>query len=227
MSLSLILETVAPTFDEALAAHDEVLGSLAAFVDTDDEHAVVRAPGGAPYEWSVFHVLNDPDYIRDKLFDISLFDVRAAEWTLLETKRPEYFPVGETDASPYDLNPETLMQIPEVEHVAPPKEIRKLADMTKVLRSKDAGIGVITYDLFFTTATEFEQAVQSGVLDRASIARAMEWDYDSILGCYAMPACNAIKISRYRRLQSGRYLSRDVYGSQQQRQLEDLDVPIY
>lgn len=223
----LVLETVAPTLDEAMAVHDQQLESLAAFVDTNDEHAVVRAPGGAHYEWSVFHVLNDPDYIRDKLFDISLFDVLADEWTLLETRRPEYFPVGETDVSPYDLNPETLMQIPEVAHVAPPKEIRKLADMTKVLRSKDAGIGVITYDLFFTTDAEFEQAVQSGVLDRASIARAMEWDFDSILGCYAMPACNAIKISRYRRLQSGRYLSRDVYGSQQQRQLEDLDVPIY
>ena len=100
----------------------------------------------------------------------------------------------------------------------------KLRDLTKVLRSKNAGPFSITYDIMFKTEDQFRRAEVSGVFTPARIGKAIKYPDNAVRIVFFAPAW-AIKITVPRRYASGAFDDTDVFGCQQHAPLLDLDIP--
>jgi hypothetical protein len=96
-----------------------------------------------------------------------------------------------------------------------------------VIRSKNAGIGRLTFDLFFNSGDNYEAALLSNAFCRVNIAKTLRMDPERVVGTYFADACNAIKITIDRPLIAATRLERDLCDEQQQVVLEELSVPIY
>src|ERR1700728_2766736 len=92
---------------------------------------------------------------------------------------------------------------------------RTLADVTSVLRSKNADPFVTTCDLFVVDEPSYEALKASNVLTERSVAAAYRIPIEAILGIYWLDDILAVKVSFYK-FSSGRYIASG--------DLEDLDV---
>lgn len=101
----------------------------------------------------------------------------------------------------------------------------RLYDLAEVLRSKNAGPLLITFDVILPDAATYRRVVESEVLKPELIARL----YDVPAGdvqIMAFEAANAIKITIPRKgPTSGAPGDRDVYGAQQHVPLIDIRIP--
>lgn len=89
--------------------------------------------------------------------------------------------------------------------------MKKLAEYTKILRSKNAGPLFVTFDLIFDDGDTMEYVL--GRLEKATVAKAYgveEREIDII----AYKVVNSIKITFPRKEISGSLSDRDVYGCQ-------------
>ena len=103
----------------------------------------------------------------------------------------------------------------------------RLLDMAVVIRSKDAGINRLTLDVIFTSAENYEAALRSNVFSRESVARILKLPVGRIVGTFFVDTCNAIKISIERPNISASVDERDVFGAQQQAEMERVSIPIH
>jgi hypothetical protein len=114
---------------------------------------------------------------------------------------------------------------------APPKDTlvgtRRLLDMAVVIRSKDAGINRLTYDIIFTSGENYAAALHSNAFSPANVAKVLGLAQQRVVGTFFVNTCNAIKISIDRPNISASVDERDVFGAQQQAAIEALDIPIY
>jgi hypothetical protein len=102
----------------------------------------------------------------------------------------------------------------------------KLASLAKVVRSKNAGVDKITFDIIFADRGTYERAVRSGAITRAAVARLYGIPEARISDFVTFdPAC-AIKFTLYRNRPSGSPGDPDIFGAQQYAPLLDLEVPI-
>ncbi len=99
--------------------------------------------------------------------------------------------------------------------------------MASVIRSKDAGVNRLTFDIFFTSAENYEAALNSNQFTREKIAKTLGMPVGKVVGTFFVDACNAIKISVERPNISASMDERDVYGVQQQSVLEEMIIPFY
>ena len=127
----------------------------------------------------------------------------------------------------YDLDTRTLFSIQPQHHGHPPEVYRPMLDMAPVIRTKDAGAGILTYDILFKTEADYRAALASGLFDIASMARLMDNDPDSWVGCSQLDACWGMKLAVNRVITSGDPGDRDVLGAEEQVPIEQLSVPIY
>ena len=97
----------------------------------------------------------------------------------------------------------------------------KLIDMTKILRSKNAGPLYITFDLMFDDKKKREKVLK--YLSREMIAKAYDTDIDSI-SVIDYEIVNSIKITFPRKHISGSLLDDDVYGCQQHMPLANIEI---
>jgi hypothetical protein len=102
---------------------------------------------------------------------------------------------------------------------------KKLAELAKTIRSKNAGVNQITFDIVFEDAATYERIKQSGVLTRETIARFYGMDVSRISHFVEFDAINAIKFTIYRATPSGSPGESDVLGCQQYGPLLDLEIP--
>lgn len=100
----------------------------------------------------------------------------------------------------------------------------RLREMTKVLRSKNAGPFQITFDLLFRDATDLDRVVGSGILSLERIAMLTKAAPETI-EVYVYRPASAIKITIPRQYPSGAFDDSDVFGCQQHAWLLDLEVP--
>jgi hypothetical protein len=116
-------------------------------------------------------------------------------------------------------------------HAAPTSGVlvglQRPLDMAAVIRSKDAGINRLTFDILFTSGENYEAALRSNVFDRESIAKLLDMPVEHVVGTFFVDTCNAIKISIDRPNISASMDERDVFGAQQQAAIEALTIPIY
>ena len=97
-------------------------------------------------------------------------------------------------------------------------DMKKLYELAKLIRSKNAGPFVVTMDILFPDHDMYQRVLESGALDRARVAALYHID-ESRLQRYDLPLANAVKFSMPRKAPSGDFLDEDLYGCQQHRPL--------
>ncbi len=102
---------------------------------------------------------------------------------------------------------------------------RTLADLAKTIRSKNAGVDKITFDVIFRDRANYELVKQSGVLTRESVAALYRIPLDRISDFVTYDPAFAIKFTLYRERPSGSPGDADIFGAQQYAPLLGVLVP--
>ncbi|MCG8400341.1 MAG: DUF4387 domain-containing protein [Firmicutes bacterium] len=103
---------------------------------------------------------------------------------------------------------------------------KKLAELAKTIRSKNAGTDKITFDIIFREKENYELVKKSNVLTRETICRLYGINEDRISDFVAFDPAYAIKFTIYRDKPSGSPGEGDVFGCQQYPPLLDLEIPL-
>ena len=91
-----------------------------------------------------------------------------------------------------------------------------LGQLARVVRSKNAGVNELTFDLFFDDFDSYNVAKVSSALDGANVEALLE---RPVLGVFCDDKSFAIKITCARGMLAGSIGERDVYGAQQHQRL--------
>lgn len=103
---------------------------------------------------------------------------------------------------------------------------KKLSDLAKTIRSKNAGTDKITFDIIFRERETYETVKRSGALSRASVCAVLGIEPARITDFVEYdPAC-AIKFTILRSRPSGSPGDGDIFGAQQYAPFLDLDIDI-
>ena len=103
---------------------------------------------------------------------------------------------------------------------------KKLAELAKTIRSKNAGTDKITFDIIFREKENYELVKKSNVLTRETICRLYGIGEDRISDFVNFDPAYAIKFTIYRDKPSGSPGEGDVFGCQQYPPLLDLEIPL-
>ena len=101
----------------------------------------------------------------------------------------------------------------------------KLSEIAKTIRSKNAGVDKITFDVIFPDRAAYDRVRRTGVLSRTAVCRIFGIDAAQITDHVEFDPASAIKFTIYRRLPSGSPGDADIFGSQQYGPLLDIEVP--
>lgn len=101
--------------------------------------------------------------------------------------------------------------------------MKKLYEIAKLIRSKNAGPFMVTMDILFPDHETYERVLASGALETDRVAALYHRPVGEVKR-YDLPLANAVKISMPRSVPSGDFLDEDLYGCQQHRKLILLDV---
>lgn len=102
----------------------------------------------------------------------------------------------------------------------------KLAQLAKTIRSKNAGVDKITFDVIFADRASYDLVRRSGVLSRAAVRRIFDIADDRISDHVEFDPALAIKFTIYRLVPSGSPGDPDIFGSQQYGPLLEIEVPV-
>jgi hypothetical protein len=105
-------------------------------------------------------------------------------------------------------------------------EVRKLVELASTIRSKNAGVNNITFDIIFSNPENYRLVKKSGVLNKSTVAKLFDISEDRIVSFVEFDPANAIKFTIRRGKPSGSPGESDVFGSQQYAPLLDIKVPI-
>jgi len=105
-------------------------------------------------------------------------------------------------------------------------KVKKLVDLAKTIRSKNAGPDKITFDIIFKDKENYELVKRSQALTRQSIAELYKIPQERISDFVEFDPANAIKFTIYRTIPSGSPGETDIFGCQQYPPLLDVAVPV-
>ena len=103
---------------------------------------------------------------------------------------------------------------------------KKLVDLAKTIRSKNAGTDKITFDIIFREKENYELVKKSGVLTRQTVANLFNLPDERISDFLEFDPAYAIKFTIRRREPSGSPGESDIFGCQQYPPLLDIEVPV-
>lgn len=101
----------------------------------------------------------------------------------------------------------------------------KLSEIAKTIRSKNAGVNKITFDVIFRDRADFDRVRRAGVLSREAVCRLYGIPAQRLSDHVEFEPANAIKFSIFRERPSGSVGDPDIFGSQQYAPLLDVEVP--
>lgn len=101
----------------------------------------------------------------------------------------------------------------------------KLAELASTIRSKNAGVDHITFDIICRSRRNFERVRDSGALTRASVARLFSVEEARVTDFVVFEPANAIKFTIRRARPSGSAGEADLFGAQQYAPLFDVEIP--
>ncbi|MGH8617191.1 MAG: DUF4387 domain-containing protein [Burkholderiales bacterium] len=101
----------------------------------------------------------------------------------------------------------------------------KLGELATTVRSKNAGVNQITFDIIFRTSADYERARKSGALTRVTVARLFNVLPERISDFVEFDVANAIKFTLYRSRPGGSPGDWDMLGCQQYGPLLDVEIP--
>jgi len=102
---------------------------------------------------------------------------------------------------------------------------RRLSELAGTIRSKNAGVNQITFDIIFHNKENYDRVRESGVLNRENMAKRYGISADRISDFVEFDVANAIKFTLYRNRPSGSPGDWDILGCQQYGPLLDIEVP--
>jgi len=102
---------------------------------------------------------------------------------------------------------------------------QKLHELAKTIRSKNAGVNKITFDIIFRERAQYERVVRSQALCRETVAALYRIAPERISDFVEYEPGLAIKFTIYRERPSGSAGDGDIFGAQQYAPLLDLDIP--
>lgn len=100
-----------------------------------------------------------------------------------------------------------------------------LREIASIIRSKNAGPYLLTFDVMFRTDADFERVWGAGNFTHENVARLFGVAAESVTSLFAVPRGRAIKLTLRRPLAQGAFGESDMYGCQQHAPL--LDFPIH
>lgn len=103
---------------------------------------------------------------------------------------------------------------------------QKLHELAKTIRSKNAGVNKITFDIIFREASQYERVKRSGAISRASMAALYGIPLERISDFVEYDPGYAIKFTIYRLRPSGCAGDGDIFGAQQYAPLLDVEIPV-
>jgi hypothetical protein len=101
----------------------------------------------------------------------------------------------------------------------------RLFDLATTIRSKNAGVDHVTFDIIFSDRQAYDRVRAAGVLTREAVARLYRVPLDDVTHFVHVDAAPAVKFTLRRPRPSGDPGETDVFGSQQYPPLFDLEVP--
>jgi hypothetical protein len=105
-------------------------------------------------------------------------------------------------------------------------KVKKLVELAKTIRSKNAGPDKITFDIIFKDKASYELVKQSSAITTKSIAALYNIPIEKISDFVEFDPANAIKFTIYRTLSSGSPGETDIFGCQQYPPLLDVGIPM-
>lgn len=102
---------------------------------------------------------------------------------------------------------------------------RPLMELAKTIRSKNAGVDHITFDIIFPDRNTYDLVRRAGVITREAVARLYRIPPERITTFVEYDPGLAIKFTIRRDRPSGSPGERDVFGSQQYPPLFQIAIP--
>ena len=103
--------------------------------------------------------------------------------------------------------------------------MQPLSELAKTIRSKNAGVDKITFDIIFSDRERYERVKRARVLTRESVAALYGIPAERICDFVEFDPANAIKFTIFRLQPSGSPGDPDIFGSQQYAPLLHVQVP--
>lgn len=100
----------------------------------------------------------------------------------------------------------------------------RLYDVAKTIRSKNAGVNQVTFDIIFPDKASYERVRDNGTVTRGTIAKLYNIPESRISDFVTFDLANAIKFTIYRERPSGSPGDWDILGCQHYGPLIDLEV---
>ena len=101
----------------------------------------------------------------------------------------------------------------------------KLGELASTVRSKNAGVNQITFDIIFADRDSYRRVVAAQVITRESVAKLFRIPLSRISDFVTFEAANAIKFTLYRLRPSGSPGDWDILGCQQYGPLLEIEIP--
>jgi hypothetical protein len=102
-----------------------------------------------------------------------------------------------------------------------------LSSLAKTIRSKNAGVDKITFDVIFKDRDSYDLVRRSKVLSREAVCRIYAVPDSRISDHVEFDPALAIKFTIYRKAPSGSLGDADIFGSQQYGPLLGIEVPVH
>jgi len=103
---------------------------------------------------------------------------------------------------------------------------KPLVELAKTIRSKNAGVDQITFDVIFPDRESYELVKRSGALTAETVARLYAVPRERLTAFVEYDPALAIEFTIRRERPSGSPGERDVFGAQQYAPLFDLPIPV-
>ena len=110
--------------------------------------------------------------------------------------------------------------------MSPPARTAPLVSLAKTIRSKNAGVDKVTFDVIFQDRKSYDLVRASRALSREAICRIYGVPDSRISDHVEFEPGLAIKFTLYRKMPSGSLGDPDIFGSQQYGPLLDVQVPL-
>ena len=105
-------------------------------------------------------------------------------------------------------------------------QTRRLSEIAKTIRSKNAGVDKITFDIIFRDRKDYDLVRDSGAVNKKSMAALLGVKESRISDFVEYDPASAIKFTIYRSRPSGSLGDPDIFGAQQYAPLMGMEIPI-
>jgi Domain of unknown function (DUF4387) len=101
----------------------------------------------------------------------------------------------------------------------------KLSELASTIRSKNAGVNQITFDIIFPDPQSYRRVIESGAMTKERVAKLFGIPLARISDFVTFDVGNAIKFTIYRLRPSGSPGDWDILGCQQYGPLLEIEIP--